>query len=244
MILIPAIDIRSGKTVRLTEGDYSRQTSYEILPEEAAQGFEQDGAEWIHIVDLDGAKAGSPVNLETFERVRAAVACRIEAGGGVRSLEAARALLDLGIDRVVAGTRVVTDPELARRLFGELGPRAVAGIDMKDGMAATHGWQEVSELSGMELALQLQEMGCERAVVTDIATDGQLAGPNLPLMKEFASSLSMKIVASGGVAALGDLEALSQTGVEAVIVGKAFYEGRFTVAQALGVLSQAAGVWH
>lgn len=241
MILIPAIDIRSGRTVRLTEGDYERQTNYEISPAEAAASFEQAGAEWIHIVDLDGAKEGRPINLEAFASIRRAVGCRIEAGGGIRSLESARILLDMGIDRVVGGTKIAADLELARRFFGELGESSVAGIDMKDGWVATHGWQQVSQVKGLDLAQTLQGFGCPRAVVTDIATDGRLLGPNVELMRAFVSALDIKIVASGGVASLDDLDALAETGCEAVIVGKAIYEGRFTADQALHRLRTLAG---
>lgn len=238
MILLPAIDIIDGQCVRLVEGDYGRQTTYGLTPAQAAKSFAEEGAEWIHIVDLDGAKAGHPVNREALADVRRTVDVRLEVGGGVRTLEDALSLLELGIDRVVAGTRITQDIELARQFFGELGERFAAGLDLRDGRVATHAWLETSDLDGLSFALELQSMGCRRVIVTDIATDGTLLGPNLPLMKSFVQGLEVPVVASGGVSSLDDLPALKEVGVEGAIVGKAIYEGRMTVTQALEALRE------
>jgi phosphoribosylformimino-5-aminoimidazole carboxamide ribotide isomerase len=238
LILLPAIDIIDGRCVRLIEGDYGRQTSYGLTPAEAARSFAEEGAEWIHIVDLDGAKAGHPVNREALAEVRRTVDVQLEVGGGVRTLEDAKALLDLGIDRVVAGTRITQDPELARQFFDVLGERFAAGLDLRDGRVATHAWLETSDLDGLSFALELQSLGCLRVIVTDIATDGTLLGPNTPLMRSFVQGLDIPVLASGGVSELADLTALEEAGVEGAIVGKAIYEGRMTVTQALGALRE------
>lgn len=238
MILLPAIDIIGGRTVRLTEGDYSQVKGYDLTPLEAAQSFEDAGAEWIHMVDLEGAKCGRPVNQATLKEIREKISAKLEVGGGIRSLDSALELIDLGIDRVVIGSRAIEDPAEAARITKRLGRQAAIGLDLRDGRPATHGWTQVSELDGLEFAKRLQDEGAKCFIVTDIATDGRLSGPNLSLMRAFASSLEAEVIASGGVSQLSDLADLAPTGASGVIVGKAIYEGRFTVPEALALLAK------
>ncbi len=237
MILLPAIDIIGGRTVRLTEGDYSQEKGYDMTPVEAAISFEEAGAEWIHLVDLEGAKAGHPVNTAALKEVRHNVKAKLEVGGGIRSLESALQLIDLGIDRVVIGSRAIEDPKAAVLMIQRLGAKAAIGLDLRDGRPAIHGWTKVADFDGLALAKQLESEGAGCFIVTDIATDGRLSGPNLALMTLFAQELKAEVIASGGVAELKDLADLAKTGAAGVIVGKAFYEGRFTALEAVNLLA-------
>lgn len=238
MVLLPAIDIIGGKTVRLTEGDYGQVKGYDLTPLEAALSFEAAGAQWIHMVDLEGAKSGHPENQATLREIRRETKAKLEVGGGIRSLDSALELADLGIDRVVIGSRAIEDPVEAVRIIQRLGAQAAIGLDLRDGKPAIHGWTQVSDLDGLAFARRLEDEGAQCFIVTDIATDGRLTGPNLPLMKSFAGELRAEVIASGGVSELQDLADLVKTGAAGVIVGKAIYEGRFTVSQALEVLNQ------
>lgn len=233
MLILPAIDIRGGKCVRLLKGDYSQETVYGEDPAAMAKQFLGDGAEWIHMVDLDGAKAGNPVNVESLRAVRASVSCHLEVGGGVRSLESIKLLLDIGIDRVILGTVLVKDPEFRRAAFGEYGDRVVAGIDAKDGKIAIAGWEQTSTVDAVESAIEMQSEGATRFIVTDIATDGTLAGPNLEFLRSFTSNLYAYVIASGGIGDSNDLELVAGVNpkVEGVIVGKAIYENRINLEQ-------------
>jgi len=239
MLMIPAIDLLGGQTVRLMQGDYDRQISYAADPVETAQEFADAGADWIHVVDLDGARTGSQANLGVIERIARAVPGKLEVGGGVRSMEAAQRLLDIGVGRVIFGTALVRDPDLASVAFRELGERAVAGIDARDGRVATAGWTEASELLAVDLMQLMVQAGARRFIVTDIAKDGELTGPNLAFMQELAAAVQAAVIASGGVGNLDDLAALAalDPAPEAVIVGRALYEGRFTVAEAMARLA-------
>ena len=237
MLVIPAIDLLGGRCVRLTQGDYSRETDYGTDPVEVAAGFEREGAHYLHIVDLEGAKAGIPLNLDTLSRIRARTRMSIQFGGGVRSADTLRKVLGLGVDRVVVGTRLVNDPDAAGQLFEEFGESVVAGIDARDGVVAVHGWTESGGVRAVEFAVQLQQRGCRRVVFTDIARDGTLEGPNLPALREMVDALSIPVVASGGVSRLDDLGPIRDQGAEAVIVGKALYEGRFSLTDALAYIS-------
>lgn len=240
MLIIPAIDLIDGKTVRLTEGDYGRRTDYGIDPVDVARGFEDAGAEWLHVVDLDGAKEGSPVNLGVLERIATATSLRIEFGGGLRDRSTIDAALSAGAERFVLGSILAKDPDFARDVFAAYGEKAIAGIDTRDGRVAVHGWLDTGEMLGTDLAREMVAAGCCRIITTDIARDGRLIGPNLEGLLQMANAVDVPVIASGGVAMLADLEALAQMphpGVEGVIVGKALYEGRFTLAEALAVIS-------
>lgn len=240
MLIIPAIDLRGGRCVRLTQGDYAREKIYDALPSEVATRFEGEGAKLIHVVDLEGAKLGSPPNLDSVEAICRAVSIPIEFGGGVRSLETAHRVLDLGAARVVLGSRLVASLDAAKELFAELGEKAVAGIDAREGKVAVEGWLETSELVAADFARRLEGVGARRFIVTDIARDGALLGPNFEFLASMLKAVSSPVIASGGVASLSDLEALcglSSSNLEGVIVGKAIYEGRFSVKEAIALLN-------
>lgn len=241
MLVIPAIDLLGGRCVRLTQGDYSRQTDYGADPVKVAAAFEQEGAPWLHVVDLDGARAGVPHNLDTLSRIRENTRMKMQFGGGVRSAETLRAVLGLGADRVVVGTRLVQDESAAEELFQEFGESVVAGIDARNGVVAVQGWTESGGLEAVGFAVRLQELGCRRVVFTDIARDGSLEGPNLPALRAMVGALRIPVVASGGVSRLEDLGEIRDQGAEAVIIGKALYEGRFTLRAAFSTARKNTG---
>jgi phosphoribosylformimino-5-aminoimidazole carboxamide ribotide isomerase len=241
MLIIPAIDLIGGKCVRLTQGDYARETIYDDDPAAVAARFDAAGVEWIHVVDLDGAKAGGPCNLSAIRCVIEAVRAKVEVGGGVRSLDTAHTLLDMGVGRVIVGTKLVQDPQMAERFLRELGEQVVAGIDARSGKVAVAGWTEGSETTAVDLARRVESQGARRVILTDIARDGALVGPNVDLLTHVASAVRIPVVASGGISRIEDLEALLPTerlGVEGVIVGKAIYEGRLDLAEALRTVAQ------
>ncbi len=238
MIVLPAIDLRDGKAVRLIQGDYAQETVYGDDPVAVALGFEEAGADWIHVVDLDGAKAGHPAeaHLEVLRAIRRVSKVKIEFGGGIKDEDGLGAALAAGATRVVLGSAIVKDPAFARRTFVRLGDRAVAGIDARDRRVAVTGWLETSEIDAVEMAVRVRDMGARRIVLTDIARDGMLTGPNLELLREVHQACGLPIVQSGGIASLEDfneLFSLDSDMPEGVITGKAVYEGRFTVAQAV-----------
>lgn len=235
--LYPAIDLRDGKVVRLLQGDYDAQTTYGDDPVAVARSFAEAGATWIHVVDLDAARSGSPVNRPVVAAIAAAVAgrARVQTGGGVRTLGDAQLLADAGVARVVMGSAAVAQPSLVEAA-SRVVPVAV-GLDHRAGEVAVHGW---TEGSGVQLADALGWFPTAAAfVITDIARDGMLGGPDLVGLAEAGRSTSIPVIASGGVSSLADLRALqSVPGVDGVITGKALYEGRFTVAEALAVLAR------
>ena len=233
--LYPAIDLRDGRVVRLTKGDYADETVYDDDPVAVAVGFADEGATWIHVVDLDAARTGDPVNRPVVARIAAALAgrCRLQTGGGVRTLADVVALATAGVTRVVMGSAAVRDPELVREAAAIM-PVAV-GLDHRDGELAVHGW---TEGSGVRLADALASFPTAAAfVITDIARDGMLVGPDVEGLAAAAAATEIPVIASGGVASLADLAALAGVpGLAGVITGKALYEGRFTVAEALAAL--------
>lgn len=235
MKIIPAIDIRGGNCVRLFQGDYAKETIYGTDPAAQAKAWQDAGAEIIHLVDLDGAKAGHPVNLEALEAICKAVTIPCELGGGIRTVEDARKVLDLGISRVILGTVVCDEPKLAETFISQFGSeKIVVGIDAKDGKVATRGWVETSSTDAFELARKLYLFGVSRFIYTDIATDGALCGPSLKSTAELCDLLpDCNVIASGGVSCakdITDLNALGKANLEGVIVGKALYDGRVTFA--------------
>lgn len=235
MLILPAIDLRGGKCVRLRQGDYADETVYSDDPIEISKSFANEGASWIHVVDLDGAKAGVPQNLEIAERIAKESGAKVEFGGGVRDLHSANVVLRAGITRVIFGSSLVKNELRVGDIFQELGDQAVAGIDARNGKVSVAGWTQDSERDALDLALELEALGVRRFIITDIATDGMLQGPNLAMLSQFAAKLNSKIIASGGVATTDDLIAIKNIGegIEGIIVGKAIYEGRFTVSQAI-----------
>ncbi len=236
--LYPAIDLRGGRVVRLTKGDYDAETVYGDDPVAVAASFADAGAPWVHVVDLDAARSGDPVNRPVVARIANELAgrARLQNGGGVRSLDDARALADAGVTRVVMGSAAVRNPDLVADVAGVV---AVAvGLDHRDGELAVHGW---TEGSGVQLAEALDRFPAASAfVITDISRDGMLTGPDLDGLAAAVAATDVPVVASGGVASVDDVTALAQIdGLGGIITGKALYEGRFTVDEALRALEAA-----
>lgn len=243
MVLYPAIDIRGGKAVRLLEGDYERETTYDADPADAARRWASEGAEFLHVVDLDGAKAGEPQNLDAVERI-AALACPVQVGGGLRDADSVKAVLDAGAERVVIGTAALRDPDFLAATLAEHGDRIVVSVDAKAGKVALEGWTETGEEGVVETVAALGRRGVSRFLCTAIEVDGTMAGPALDQLSEVAAATDAQIIASGGVGNLSHLEALAHLAtpnVEGAIVGRALYEHRFTVAEAISALAQAQG---
>lgn len=236
MIFFPAIDIKDGKVVRLTQGDYDQVTEYAEDPVAQAEGFAASGARWIHVVDLDAAKAGAPVNGKLIKMMAGLPGVQIQIGGGIRSLAMAQSYLEAGVARVVVGTKAVTDPEFLEEL-GENCPEQVAlGLDTKAGEIAIQGWTETVGKSVAEFLRDAPLKGIACLIFTDIARDGMLTGPNLPALKEVLEQSPIPVIASGGVASIEDLQALidlKHPNLMGVISGKALYEGRLTLQAAL-----------
>lgn len=225
MIVIPAVDIKDGKCVRLYQGDYGKVTVYGEDPTAMAQMWCDKGARLLHIVDLDGAKAGEPRNTESIVRIASAATCAIEVGGGLRRLESIERLLGLGVERVVLGTAAVEDRQLVREACTRWGSRIIVGIDARNGLVATKGWTETTSVLAVALARELATEGVQRFIYTDISRDGALSGPNYDAFEQMVQSTAAKIVASGGVSKREQLPRLAATGVEAVIIGRALYTG-------------------
>lgn len=236
MIIFPAIDILAGKCVRLHQGRYDAVTVYADDPSEVAKAWQSQGAEWLHVVDLDGAKDGRPVNLAAVAKIAAQVDLPVQYGGGARTEADLRRLFNIGVRRIVLGTTLITDPEFTEKAVAEFGDRLVAGIDARNGKAAVAGWREDTDVDATELAVELQSRGVARVIYTDISVDGTRRGPNLEATRTLAESLAIPVIASGGVSALSDIQALMAlegAGVEGVIIGSALYEKSFQLAEAL-----------
>ena len=241
MIVIPAIDLKDGNCVRLYQGKAEEKTVYFEDPKDAALDLIRSGAERIHVVDLDGAFKGKELspNRRIIGEIAKLSPVPIEVGGGIRRLEDAQELLDLGVRWVILGTVLVKNPEEAKRIAHAFPDRVIAGIDAKDGMVATHGWVAKSELKATELAKMCEDMGVCAIIYTDISRDGALTGPNIRETVALAQSTSLPVIASGGVSSLDDLKRLKEVedvGIFGVIVGKALYERKFTLQEALEVV--------
>lgn len=233
MLIIPAIDIRGGKCVRLFQGDYNRETVYGDSPAEQAVRWEKEGAHIIHLVDLDGAKAKQPVNLDAVREICSAVHIPCELGGGIRTLEDARKAFDAGVYRIILGTVACENPKLAKEFVSEFtAERVVVGIDARGGCVAVNGWLENSGVDAYELVLTLQDMGVTRFIYTDIATDGALSGPNCDAIAALCSRVPRcGVISSGGISSARDITALRELrkdNLEGVIVGKALYDGKIS----------------
>jgi phosphoribosylformimino-5-aminoimidazole carboxamide ribotide isomerase len=241
--LIPAIDIRGGRCVRLVQGDYARETVYDADPLAVAQRWVEQGATRLHVVDLDGAREGAPRNRALIERIAASVSVPVQVGGGIRSADDALHYRDAGLARVILGTAAVEDRALVAKLAAALGEALVVGIDARAGIVRTRGWIESAGITAVELARELRGLGVGRFVYTDIGVDGMLQGPNLPALRQFIAAAGCPVIASGGVGRLADLPAIAATGAEAVIAGKALYTGDLRLDEALAVLAEGeAGV--
>ncbi|MBR5156236.1 MAG: 1-(5-phosphoribosyl)-5-[Clostridia bacterium] len=241
MRIYPAIDIKDGKCVRLTQGSFSDVTVYGDEPVEIAKQWEECGAEFLHTVDLDGAQKGSGINRKIIIKIAQALKIPVQTGGGIRTIEDIRELIDGGVSRVILGTVAVKNPELVEEAVKEFGDKIAVGIDAKDGFVAISGWEEVSSVSALNLAEQMCKKGVKTIIYTDIATDGMLSGPNITAMKQMADSVSADIIASGGVGSTDDILSLISTGVEGVIVGKALYAGKVDLKDAINRLASTGG---
>jgi phosphoribosylformimino-5-aminoimidazole carboxamide ribotide isomerase len=239
MILYPAIDIMDGKAVRLVKGDFEAKKVYDEDPLQAATRWVQEGAQELHVVDLDGARAGHPVNLEHVRRIAAELGRPVQLGGGLRTLQAIEDALAAGAQRVILGTAAFTDPELLDAALEQWPGKVMVSVDTRGGKVTTAGWTETTEITAHSTIAALQERGVQRVVYTNVDRDGMLEGPDVEEVKGIAQATHGSLVYSGGIGALADLEhlkALAEPSLTGVIVGKALYEERFTVAQARAVL--------
>ena len=233
MDVIPAIDLRDGKCVRLIQGQYDRQITYKDDPAEQAREFAADGAQWLHVVDLDGAKAGKPVNTASIAAIAKLGLLKVEVGGGLRDEASIRQLLDMGVTRVIIGTKAVSDFEWFSEMAEKFPGRVVLGLDARGAMVATHGWLEDSGQSLLEFAARADKLPLAAIIYTDIAKDGMLTGPNIERTQELVQAVDTPVVASGGVKEADDIRNLKPIGVAAVIAGRSLYEGTLTLKQAL-----------
>lgn len=234
--IYPAIDMRGGKCVRLLQGDYDQETIYGDSPFQMASQFASEGAEWIHMVDLDGARDGKRINDEFVIKAARELDAKVQIGGGIRTEADILHYLEQGVARVILGSIAVSNPEFAKEMVRKYAGNIAIGLDAKNGLVATHGWLTTSDVSAIELGKTFADAGAETFIFTDIATDGTLAGPNLEATRQLAIETGKNVIASGGVSSLADLVALkelSADGVSGAIVGKAIYEGRFSVKSAL-----------
>jgi phosphoribosylformimino-5-aminoimidazole carboxamide ribotide isomerase len=233
--IYPAIDMRGGKCVRLLQGDYDKETIYGDSPFDMAQSFAADGAQWIHMVDLDGAKDGRRVNdMYVIQAAQQLHNVKVQIGGGIRTEQDIAHYLENDVDRVIIGSIAVSNPEFAIDMIKKYGAKIAVGIDAKNGYVATHGWLDTSSVKAVELGKRFADTGAETFIFTDIATDGMLSGPNIAAVSELAAITGKNVIASGGVSSLDDLKALTDAkGIGGAIVGKALYEKRFTLKEAL-----------
>lgn len=236
MVLFPAIDILSGKAVRLYKGDYNAVTVYSERPWEFAEDFVDKGCSAIHIVDLDGAKSGETVNIDTVKRIAAVKGLYSEIGGGIRNMETVSRYLEAGVDRVILGTAALKDPSFLKNALREYGDRIAVGVDLKDGKVAVKGWLETSNKDGIEFLKGLEDLGVEGVIVTDISRDGAMKGTNLDLYGRIKEEVSLKVTASGGVSTIEDIVALKSMGLYGAIIGKAYYTGAIKLKDALEAL--------
>ena len=235
MKIFPAIDLLSGKAVRLYKGDYDKVTVYNDDPSEVALAFEKAGATCMHLVDLDGAKTGGTPNLEVIKSIISKTNLFVEVGGGIRSLEVIEKYVSAGVGRVILGTAAVTNPELLVEALAKYGDKVAVGVDLKDGYVAIKGWTEKSELLGFDFMKKLQDMGVSTVICTDISKDGAMMGTNHALYRELTEKLDMQVVASGGVSSIEDVKKLRALGIYGAIIGKAYYTGDIILEEALEV---------
>ncbi len=245
MEVIPAIDLLDGKCVRLYQGDYARSEIFNENPPEVAKNWLEQGATRLHVVDLDGAKQGKTSNIAAIEAIVKAVSIPIQVGGGLRDCTAVTRLLDIGVQRAILGTVAVEQPDLVSELASSFPGQIVVGIDARNGKVATRGWLETSEITATELAQDMEKRGAAAIIYTDIHRDGTLSGPNMEALRELASTISIPIIASGGVSSLTDLlslSALEPLGVTGAIVGRAIYTGDVSLSEAIKAVGN--GRWQ
>jgi len=239
MKLYPAIDLKDGQCVRLLRGEMDKATVFNDDPGAQAKAFEDAGTEWIHVVDLNGAFAGKAVNADAVSSILGSVGAKVQMGGGIRTLENVAFWLEKGLSRVILGTVALRDPDLVKQACKEFPGQIAVGIDAKDGFVAVEGWAEVSEITAHDLGLKFEDAGVSVIIYTDISRDGAMQGPNIEATASLAEALSTPVILSGGVSSLDDLKEVKKaegSGIEGVISGRALYDGRINVAEAIGVL--------
>ena len=235
MLIFPAMDLYEGKAVRLFKGDYHQMTVYSERPAEVAEDFRDQGARYMHLVDLEGARDGQTPNLRTIQALKEKSGLFTEVGGGVRSMEiVARYLEDAGVDRVILGTAAVTDPDFVERAVRRFGDRIAVGVDVRDGFVAIRGWVEQSGLEAFAFCRRMEELGVKTIVSTDISRDGALEGVSRDMYQRMSEELSVNIIASGGVSSVEDILALKKLGLYGAIIGKAYYTGAVSLRDAIG----------
>lgn len=235
MIIYPAIDVKDGKCVRLVQGRFDDVTVYSSHPWEMAKKFEQMGAEYLHVVDLDGARMGEPQNINIISDMAVKLGIPVQLGGGIRSIEMIEIILCKGIHRVILGTSAVKDPELVKKAIKAFGNNLAVAIDAKDGMVAIEGWAKTSEFTAIGFAKKMEEYGAKTIIYTDISRDGMLNGPNLKAMEDMTKAVGIDVIASGGIRNLQDIKNLKELGVSGAIVGKAIYTGDIDLKEAITV---------
>ncbi|MCL2509162.1 MAG: 1-(5-phosphoribosyl)-5-[(5-phosphoribosylamino)methylideneamino]imidazole-4-carboxamide isomerase [Oscillospiraceae bacterium] len=233
MKIFPAIDLYEGKAVRLYKGDYSQMTVYSERPLEVAQGFRAQGAGYLHVVDLEGAKYGTTPNLETVSLLAKQSGLSVQVGGGIRSAETVKKYIDSGVARVILGTAAVTDPDFLADMVRGYGKKIAVGVDIRDGLVAIKGWTETTELTCFYFFEQLERIGVKTVICTDISKDGVLGGTNVELYRELSARFAMDVIASGGVSSLQDVRALADMNLYGAILGKALYTGNIHLAEAI-----------
>ena len=235
MLIFPAIDLYDGKAVRLYKGDYNQMTIYSENPTDVARDFEKAGAEWVHLVDLEGAKLGTTPNLHVVEKIAKQTGLRAEIGGGIRSIQTVKAYFDAGVSRVILGTAALTDEAFLREAVAAYGERIAVGADIKDGKIAIKGWLETSDVDVFDFCERMRAIGVCTIICTDISKDGAMQGTNHALYRELSHRFDMQIVASGGVSSLEDVKKLAALGLYGAIVGKAYYTGTISLPEAIEV---------
>lgn len=243
MVILPAIDLREGRCVRLYQGRPEAETIYSTDPVDVARGWVERGARWLHVVDLDGAFAGHPHNMDVIEAIIKETGVSVQVGGGIRSMKSLEDLLSAGAERAVLGTVAITNPEVVAEAVECFGEQVIVGIDSLDGQVAVEGWAATVSHEAVDFANRMAELGIKRAVFTDIKRDGTLKGPNFAAIREMALKGGLKVIASGGIASLEDIRSLKEMedlGVEGMILGRALYNGSFTLEEALKIAGEGA----
>lgn len=238
MEIFPAIDIIGGEAVRLVKGDYDQKTVYNKRPEETAKAFADAGANYIHVVDLDGAKSGDTPNIETIKKIVNVSGLKVEVGGGIRSEEVIKKYLDAGVFRVILGTVAVENPAFVKEMVDKYGDHIAVGVDIKDGKVAIKGWTEVSTETCVDFCKKMERIGVKTIICTDISKDGLLSGTNMELYQNLSGELSLQIVASGGVTTLDDVKQLKEMNLYGTIMGKALYTGNIDLKEALKLVEE------
>lgn len=238
MIIYPAVDVKDGRCVRLVQGEFDKVTVYSDDPVEMALKWESMGAQYLHVVDLDGARTGRSCNIPIISEMAVKIGIPVQLGGGIRTIENIETILCKGIHRVILGTSAVKDPDLVKQALKNFGDSIVVGIDAKDGMVAIEGWAKTSKFTAIGFARKMEELGAKTIIYTDIARDGMLSGPNLKAMEEMANAVNVEVIASGGVSDINDIKDLKKVGVRGVIVGKALYTGDLDLKEAIEVAAK------